>query len=448
MRPFLIAVGALLLALNPASAVLTERSCDEPAVFNLVAVNIVVLPYEYVGVAAPAETGDRMSFLVQLETFFSAVKFGGVHVLRLVKSSKPCEPDKIFDELLGGKRYDKNAVRRGKALVVLWGRIFEQGEDVYVQSYLRFAHKGAGEAIELRVQDKTFRGKAPFDVISFAPRKISRKDLEEIGREFEKSTFIRDTPDEAAPRRRLSLTPGPALVKELKDGWIKVYGEKKASRGWVRARPESLRLSRLMPELTFVEGLVGYLRSQVGSVSLAEGVIDHVSNPVAKRGRQVIAERAADAFRSYRAQEDVSAAEQAVAMSEILEALCGTVEAGRKPPPCKTETWQHFRNAADLVPYSGQARNLEVMAHVCLAYQGAAHGLKQTEVADALFQAATLEPDDAQLLENLTVLYQLFQKLPPGGDPAQALSLPELRGRLALVKQVKRDLRAAETAPP
>ena len=200
MRPLLFAIGGLLIALNPASAALTEQTCNDSSVFESAAVNIVVLPYEYAGAAAPAETGERLSFLVQLETFFSAVKFGGVHVVRLVKSSGSCEPDSIFTRLLGGARYNQKEVGKRKALVMIWGRIFEQGDDVFVQSYLRFTRKGMDKDIEFRVDGKTFTGKAPFETVAFAPRKISRKDLEAIGREFQASEVIRDTPDES-PRR-------------------------------------------------------------------------------------------------------------------------------------------------------------------------------------------------------------------------------------------------------
>ena len=241
------------------------------------------------------------------------------------------------------------------------------------------------------------------------------------------------------------MRPGPSLVTDRREGWIKIYGAE-GSNGWIRVRPENWSLSELLPELSFVKGLVGYLRYQVGTLSFFDWIIDRLGNSVAKRDRAQIAERAVAAFQTYRAKEDVAAAEQAVATSEILEGLSGIAEPGRKAPVCRADTWRHFRNAAELVPYSGAARNLEVMAHVCLAYQGRAPGLKQTEVADALFQAATLEPDDARLLSNLTALYQLFRKLPPGGDPAQALSAQDLRGRLALVKQVQKDLAPPETA--
>lgn len=447
MRFFVLALGALLAAVSPASAVLTERSCDDPAVFGAAAVNVVVLPYQYVGGSAPPETGDRLSFLVQLDTFFSIVKFGGVHVVRLLKSEGSCEPDRVFARLLGGERFNANEVRRKKALVILWGRIFEHGDDIFVQSYLRFARKGMTEDIEFRVEGKTFRGKAPFDILSFAPRKISRSDLEEIGREFQASQVIRDVPDESAPARPLSLRPGPNLVSEMQEGWIKILGDE-ASSGWIRARPESWSLSKLLPELTFVEGLVGYLRYQVGALSLMEGLLDRMKNSVARRNLLQTAGEAASALRSYRDREDATIAEQAVAMSEILEGFCGLAQPAGKAAVCRTDTWRHFRNAADLAPYSGDARNLEVIAHVCLAYQGEAPGLKQAEVADTLLQAAILEPDDAQLLDNLLVLYQVFQRPPPGNDPAGAMSASDLRSRLEVARQVKKDLAESEPALP
>jgi hypothetical protein len=133
-RSLPIALGALVLAARLHAGMVNVR-CEEPFVFRDAAVNVVVMPYN-----DPTEperplsaAGARLSYLLQADTLFSIVKFGSVGAVQMAPGSE-CKAPEVWAKLLGEKPGARATVKPGHGLVLVWGRLYEEGGSIYVQS--------------------------------------------------------------------------------------------------------------------------------------------------------------------------------------------------------------------------------------------------------------------------------------------------------------------------
>ena len=114
-----------------------------------------------------------------------------------------------------------------------------------------------------------FVGKLPSEAFAFAPRHLTVEDLARIENEFLQSAIVRKKPEPTAKGQPMPLDPKDPFsipfaynVVEVQGDWILIEPfEQMGPRGWVRARVGSLR--EKLPELSFVEAIVAYLRYRV-----------------------------------------------------------------------------------------------------------------------------------------------------------------------------------------
>jgi hypothetical protein len=267
--------GILILAILALAAGRDARAgmlaaCDEPAGFAG-PVQVFVLQYGFEPSAVDAdprlvETARRLSYLIQLDVLANDSYGSIASILLQGHRSDSCRAGVVQNRLL-----DSGALRPGQAVAIEWGRIYREGDEVLVQSYLRFLRvdpkelRFADEHFSITLSDPAVRleGALPTQSIAFAPRRLSAERLDRIDAAWREAARLYDRPDTSAGAREL---PPPEervayFVRETReDGWLGVELSQGGGRAWLKADPEvggSLR--DLLPELDYIEGVIGYL---------------------------------------------------------------------------------------------------------------------------------------------------------------------------------------------
>ena len=135
--------------------------CTRPFIFSGAAVNVVVLPYESAPqLSSSGGLGERLAGLLQLELLRSIAKFGSVGAVQMVGAPKDCQPDVVIAKLLGQSPGAAATVRKGHGLIVVWGRIFNEGGNVFVQTFSRMLRFGRRRQLRSRRRRPTVFGAA------------------------------------------------------------------------------------------------------------------------------------------------------------------------------------------------------------------------------------------------------------------------------------------------
>src|SRR5215469_425043 len=142
-----------------------HRDCRFPMVFEGAAVNVVVLPYSYTGKnQSLTRVGNRLSLLVKLDVLSHILEYGSIGAVQMEmpegvsEDSRSCSPDTVLPILLGTRPPDMSlagmfantqgsvsALRPGHGLVLVWGLLYEEGDDVFVQTYARYLRRDVDE---------------------------------------------------------------------------------------------------------------------------------------------------------------------------------------------------------------------------------------------------------------------------------------------------------------
>ncbi|MCP4546374.1 MAG: hypothetical protein GY835_07905 [bacterium] len=438
----------LTLALLPALSVWAEMPAgdiNEPSVFPGARVNTVVMPYVFAGGSELLDsgTGGELSLLVHFDTLFSMMKYRSIGGVRLVGDpNDPItrEPDRILDMLLGREYGAREQMRPGHGLVLIWGRIYEEGQRIYIQSYLRFLRRERREDLRLTIAGHEFEGWLPSRGVAFPPRELTRRQLDGIPQAFGESLALRSERDETLTGMPLPLDVGRQSaywIVGARDGWLELSSQDNDLGGWVRATTElgTLPLQQIMPELVFADGVVGYLAARRCA---EEGDL---------AGAARAARLGAAAMEVYRNLE----VEAGNDVEPISWALSGrmTLLAAQGAEAEATEVWTsataQFGRAATLAPYDAALGNLALVTQLRQVYLDPNAGDNDTDLAARMLRISALEPDNVRLLTNLETLYRLIKAegppLGPGGsEPRFAVERGELERRLLFVQEVRRDL--------
>jgi hypothetical protein len=423
---------ALVFGLTSATAMDPARPCTRPAVFSGGAVNAVVLPYRHTGAdeARLGEAGARLSLLVHLEALFSMIKYGGVGAVRLVDGDDVCDPDRVLSQLLGEERGAASELAEGRGLVLVWGLIYEEGSDIFVQTYMRFLRRGIDERLTLAVEDRKFQGQLDSQAVAFPPRRLTQEDLARIFEEFKTAAALHEEADAATASQPLPLDPGSPesfWVTTSEGEWLHLKSQSGSTEGWLRARLGAGQwpLRRALPELGFLDGVAGYLRQRVGASGAASAAPERT------------VEWAVAALNRY-AESEAEGAREPVALAVTLSGMLRAITAPESGAGIE-RALAEFERAEALVPYSANARNLTLITRIYAGYRDRAPGLQVRVVADDLLRAAGLEPDNPLFLANIANLYELLANTgPPSSvDAAFALSQEELTERWEFVRGVQ-----------
>ncbi|HUS07272.1 MAG TPA: hypothetical protein VMZ52_13280, partial [Bryobacteraceae bacterium] len=265
MKPLL----SLLLLAYPMAAGEQGVNCSGPVVFPNAEVNVVVLPYDYLGANAVLErsaSAQRLSLLLQRNILFSLLKYPSIGSVQLVRrGTEPCEPGIVADQLLKKRSGSPRPLGPQKTAVMLWGNFYEEGDALYVRSFLRLVRNyPEGEQLAMKVGDASFTGAMPVKTVAFPATRITAAELRQIDAQFRGLNKIRSEPDDSAPAREIPLDPATPFsysIARVQGEWMYVQPMVSGPAGWVKAGAHlsDLPLRKKMPELSFLDGVVAYV---------------------------------------------------------------------------------------------------------------------------------------------------------------------------------------------
>jgi hypothetical protein len=431
-RPGRLAFYALAV-LCPAHAWGIEIAvpCATPSVFSGAAVNVVVLPYSVPSsLRASSTVGAQLGGLVQLETVLSIAKFGSIGVTQLVgNANEECTPEIVLDKLLGKQGGARETMRAGSGLIMVWGRIFESGADLYLQSFVQFLRPGTTEAVDVSVRDRTLKGTLSTQAFACAPRKIAIKDLQDIERQFRSARLLYAQPNSASRSVQLP-DKGQSLafwVTDLRGDWVQLEPmdrgtNRKFERGWlqVRATDAQWTLRAKMPELYFVEGVAGYLMARVRASS--QTIVD-----AALQGADAAIARYNGAWgvnAVLGTDPTTNGTPLAVAVPRQLRGFIALLRS-RGADAGLAEARTHFERAAALAAHSSDARNLVTITQVAQTFRQPATAPPPRRFVDEARALLGSDPSNATVLSNLGVIYDLVLTPTPNAPASWDLSASE-----------------------
>jgi hypothetical protein len=405
----LLLAGLATTAVREAGAGMLA-ACDEPAGFAG-PVQVFVLQYGFEPSALDAdprlfETARRLSYLIQLDVLANDSYGSIASILLQEERSGSCHAGEVQDRLLGS-----GALQPGQAVALVWGRIYREGDDVLVQSYLRFLRVDPDAlqftderfAVALSGPPVRLEGALPTQSIAFAPRRLSAERLDGIDADWRAAARLYDRPDAGASARQLP----PAderfayfVRKMTPDGWLEVELSQGAGHGWLKADPEVGRsLRALLPELDFIEGVIGYLSYRQAAdgrgfpTSPAPWMLERI-----ERRFSGFVEPPGDA-------------------STLAFTLLGTLQAFATPDRSAAGL-ESLRRALRQQPEDGRLRNLVAMAELkqCCAADRADPALKH--VPPMLLGGLAVDPNNTELLANLQTTYAWLAGEPAGSATA------------------------------
>jgi hypothetical protein len=427
LRQWLFALTLLALPAH-AWAIEIAVPCARPSVFSGAAVNVVVLPYSVPpSVRSSSAVGEQLGALVQLETVLSIAKYGSIGVTQLVGDAQDeCTPEIVLDKLLGRQGGARETMRPGSGLILIWGRIFESGADLYLQSFVQFLRPGTTETVDVSVRDRMLKGTLSTQAFACAPRKIAIRDLEDIQRQFRSARLLYTQPNSSSrsveiPDRGESLA---FWVTDLRGDWVQLEpmdrgSNRKFERGWLQVRSTDAQwsLRAKMPELYFVEGVAGYLMARVRSNSQA--IVDASLQGAESAIGRYIEGWGANAVLGNDA--TTNGTPLAVAVPRQLRGFVALLRA-RGADAGLAEARTHFERAAALASHSSDARNLVAITQIAQTFRQPADAQSPRRFVDEVRTLLGSDPGNATVLGNLGVIYDLVLTPAPGAPASWQLS--------------------------
>jgi hypothetical protein len=409
-----------------------QRPCSYPAVFPGAVVNSIVLPYRYTG-AHPTPEVERSSKeiagLVHYEILLSLLKYGSIGATNLVEEpGRICNVEQVITQV---SHPGSESLRPGHMLVVAWGRLFEQNDQLFIQSYLRFLQEGTGDWIREKISVTLKSGEKSFDLIAtlptqgiaFAPRKIAKNDLARVAETFRKTMEVRPEPNLNLPGKSIDFEPERIFsywVTEALGEWIHIKPMMEGPAGWVHARtgngdsPSDWSLRRWLPELAYIDAIAGFMRLRArerGNAQWVANVRKSVENGFAQFEQSVPEQDASVAYGLARAIQGFMAL-------EFEEPAAGAAKA----TPL-------FAEARRLMPDYSAAQNLAAVSRL-LPKQGNVDEDAAKQLGRELAGALGLDPTDASVLRNLERVYTLYAERPEWNTYEKA----ELNRRISVVQ--------------
>jgi hypothetical protein len=411
--------------------------CRRPFIFQGAAVNVVVLPYESAtALAGAAGIGERLAGLMQLEVLRSIAKFGSVGAVQMVGSSADCDPDLVIAKLLGRAPGAATTVRKGHGLVVVWGRFYSEGGNVFVQTFSRLLRSGVDETFELVAGGQPFSAQISAQAFASAPRKVTVEDMRNFEDQFLRSTVVRRTPNASAEGSRMPSAPQPYWISDTRGEWMQIASQG-GIQGWIQLSGARDRwsLARWLPELIYIEGAVGYLRARIAaqqSSPVRAEWIEHATRALSEPETNLEPHAPASAATAL-------ASAVPLQLRGILGAMKPQESGSPESADGRVNALKLFERAAAILPNDANARNLVAMMQLSLALGSGYSGVSPKQAADDLLQALGTDPGNPRLLVNLQSAYEALLAQPAGATPL--LTNEERRAvseRLEAIKQVRR----------
>jgi len=427
-------IGMLVLAVSLVQDALagSRLPCSHAAVFSAAAVNAIVLPYRYetkVGFDKDS-AGTQLSALIQQETLFSMLKYGSVGATEIISNNgEICDVRDVIDQIT---RDTDRSLRSGHGVALIWGRIYEEGSQIYVQSYIRFFRRDIAETLQVDLPGHTDRelhlnGSLPSQAIALLPRRFTRNDLEEIEQRLAETLRIHKTPDDAASSEPLAESPYEPLmygVVDVAGDWMKIRSYITGKEGWVRPRTEtdSWWLRRFLPELSYLEGVIAYLRLRVAT-----------EIPLSRDPRDVYGWM----HRAFSEYEKAVGKDSVPEAFGLADAMMGMVSYAQ--PDLlggRNQAAEIFQRMLAQMPASAGARELAAITYPLLKTPAVANKKTLDKLNRDLLGALALSPTRKSLLQNLEQLYGFIDN----AEETELYEPRELRARLVAIKKAIREI--------
>ena len=414
-------VGLLLLcAGRPVAHAGMMAPCAAPMVLPTPRVQVFLLPYS--SERPLSAQGRELATILQRHVLFAALKYSSIAVEELTQDSFDCNYDRVATRVLP-------KLKAGQVAIFLWGRLFEQGGNLQLQSTVAYAMVGQTDTITWDIPGLATKATTtlPADPVLFAPRVIPLDLLSGLQGAQREANRVHREPNQASAYVSLPRGRGDSLLFEVlgtRNDWMHVRLLPNNTEGWIwaEALAPGEQLKGTFPELFFVDGQIGYneLRQEhaAGSEPLPERVVSGTFQSL---------NRYLD-LASSRAESDAKAlagvlvgntrwlsSRKELHNTSALEAAARSYRAAQRIAPTSTVT-SSFRLACDLK----------------LCTQGSC-GEGADTLHSEFLAAVAQDPTSNELLNNLGVLYQAAAK----GYIKLALSGTDIARQQALVDRAR-----------
>jgi hypothetical protein len=405
-------IAAALLVMLTSGRVYADAvaRCEDAFIFNEARVNVVVLPYEngIPGREDLTKAGQALSLLVQMNTLARIMQYGSVAAIDLMRASPDdpwCQPDRVWGELIGRSR------AHGNGLVLVWGRIFKDGSQIYEQTFIRFARGGIPqEEWTFTLDGHSFTGALSSQATAFPTQTFSEEELQRVAGIIAQNAVIRSEPRDDAPGKPIGPDlakclgcfvpdrPASYVITEQRGPWVHLRN-KLGDDGWLKVSTgfDSLPLAKKMPEMYFIVGTVSFLQLRMSDDK-----------------------------------EPVQGVEEALALYQ--DATQGATPVGAQTLAAEMRALvknsfavRLLTSAVEASPADAEARNLLALAKLM-----AGVSVSQSKLARDFVAAAVLDPSGKRALSNLKQLLEL----PQSEKLSEPLSDADRKSQLDLVTAI------------
>jgi hypothetical protein len=380
-----------------------QTPCNDPTVLPGPKVHVFILPYQ--AESKLTQRGRELATIVQRHVLFAALKYQSIAVAELTGEARECQY-----ETLAKSVYSR--LKNGQAAIFLWGRIFEQGDAIRLQSTVAFSMVGSTDRYEWtldRASATKTQATVPTDPVIFSPRVIPLNFLQMLEPAQREARRLHASPDSASSAMELPNDPDARFgfeVMETRNDWMRVRLFPSREEGWIPAHAltDGSNLKGTFPELYFVDALIGY--HQLWSTPTRAAVGDPRRTLAATRR----------SFDEYLNQAASRAESDARALAAILKGnatLRASGGADEWSNDALQEAEKDYQNAQRQAPASTVANNFSLACASALCARGVCgEGANRlhAQYLDAIARDPTSIPPD-QLAQQRTVAKRLQETM-------------------------------------
>jgi hypothetical protein len=412
-------LGAWLVALPHDAYAGLQSPCRDPMVLPGPKVQVFVLPYK--AESRLTARGRELATIVQRHVLFAALKYRSIAVTEFTGDAEDCAFEQTAARV--------NArLKEGQAAIFLWGRLFEQGDSIRLQSTTAFGVRGVADTLSWKLggaDSNSARAAMPADPVAFPARAIPLYFLDTLESAQRASRRIHSAPNASSSFWELPADPDARFgyeVIETRADWMHVRLIPEGGDGWIPAHALATGedLKGAFPELYFIDGLIGYhqLWNLPGTPAAADSRTLAGTRTSFDKYIELAAGRAESEGRAYAAIMKGNATLRSASTPWSTEVL---VEAQR-----------YYEAAQQLAPTSTVANNFFLACSAALCARGACSG-SGDQLHHRFLVAVAQDPTSAELIGNLNAFYAAVE----GGRISLNASREEIARQKAATERVQ-----------